>query len=334
MADIIFSKSSGLNDSIYGKAYAPIKMMIEKRAEAFEQESILPKIYNMEKSENFGEMIPSMSSMNGLNPVVEGGAYPTDGYQEADNKFLEHVTWKSRFTITREMVEDSKILNLKQQPTAFTAAAYRTKEMYGSALLTGGTAAKINFRGTDFDTTTADGLSLFNTAHKSAKVAGSKAQSNLFSDAFSDEILAYAETAMQNFKDDNGNPLGVAPDTIIIPNDAVLKKTVFAAIGADKDPNTANNGFNFQYGRWTVIVNPYWVPAKGTATPYIIMSSTYNTENVGAVWYDRVPLSIIADEDKNNDNMIWRGRARFVAGFNDWRAFAMGGASGGTSLKA
>ena len=64
------------------------------------------------------------------------------------------------------------------------------------------------------------------------------------------------------------------------------------------------------------------------------MSSTYNTENVGAVWYDRVPLTITADEDKDNDNMIWRGRARFVAGFNDWRAFAMGGASGGTSLKA
>jgi hypothetical protein len=43
--------------------------------------------------------------------------------------------------------------------------------------------------------------------------------------------------------------LGLVPDTIIIPNDAMLKKEVFAAIGADKDPNTANNGFNFQFGR-------------------------------------------------------------------------------------
>lgn len=334
MADIIFSKSSGLNDSIYGKAYAPIKMIIEKRAEAFEQESILPKIYNFETSDKFGETIPTMSSMHGLSPVNEGGAYPSDGFQEADSKFLEHVTWKDRFTITREMVEDSKILNLKQQPTAFTAAAYRTREMYGSALLTGATAAKVNFRGVDFDTTTADGLPLFNTAHKSSKISGAKAQSNLFSDAFSDEILAYAETAMQNFKDDNGNPLGVAPDTIIIPNDAVLKKTVFAAIGSDKDPNTSNNGFNFQYGRWTVIVNPYWVPAKADTTPYIIMSSTYNREQIGSIWYDRVPLTIKVDEDKDNDNMIWRGRARFVAGFNDWRVFAMGGVSGGTQLKA
>ena len=69
--------------------------------------------------------------------------------------------------------------------------------------------------------------------------------------------LSAAETAMQNFKDDNGFVLNIAPDTIIIPNDYTLKRDVFAAIGADKDPATANNGFNYQYGRWNVIVWPY-----------------------------------------------------------------------------
>ena len=58
---------------------------------------------------------------------------------------------------------------------------------------------------------------------------------------------------MQNFMDDNGNLLTLAPDTIIIPNDYSLKNAVFEAIGADKDPDTANNGFNYLFGRWNVI---------------------------------------------------------------------------------
>ena len=36
MANITFSKSSGLNNSVYGQSYEPIKMMIEKKAEAFD----------------------------------------------------------------------------------------------------------------------------------------------------------------------------------------------------------------------------------------------------------------------------------------------------------
>lgn len=329
MANIIFNKASGLNDSVYGKVYAPIRMMIEKRAEAFEQQSILPLIYNRESSSSFAETITSMTAMKGLQPVSEGSAYPTDGFREGYSKTLEHVTWKDQFVVSREMVEDNKILNLKQQPGAFTAAAYRTREMFGSALLTGANATSVTFKGKAFDTTSADGVALFAKQHPS--MTGGADQSNLFSNAFSDSVLAYAETAMQNFKDDEGNPLGVAPDTIIIPNNAVLKKTVFATIGADKDPNTANNGFNFQFGRWNVIVDPYWVT---TSSPYIIMSSQYNRDNIGAVWYDRVPLTVRADEDKSNDNMIWRGRARYTAGFNDWRAFAMGGVTGGTDITA
>lgn len=37
MAGIVFSKSSGLNDSVFGKSAEPIHMCMEKSAEAFEQ---------------------------------------------------------------------------------------------------------------------------------------------------------------------------------------------------------------------------------------------------------------------------------------------------------
>ena len=59
---------------------------------------------------------------------------------------------------------------------------------------------------------------------------------------------------MQDFRGDAGEVLDVVPQTIIIPNDYKLKMDVFAAIGADKDPDTSNNGFNFNFGRWNVII--------------------------------------------------------------------------------
>ena len=55
MANIIFSESSGLNDSIYGKVQAPIQAVITKRAEAFEQESQIQNIFAMTNSTHFAE---------------------------------------------------------------------------------------------------------------------------------------------------------------------------------------------------------------------------------------------------------------------------------------
>jgi hypothetical protein len=329
MAGVIFSKGSGLNDSVYGKSYEPIKMAISGKAEAFEKLSVLPHIFNMDKSSHFAEKTTGMTSMNGFQPVDEGGLFPEDEMQEGYSKTLEHVAFKDQFTITREMIDDSTVFNLRKKPVAFTTGYYRTREKFGVGLLANGASTTMKFGEKTFDTTCNDGLPLFSTAHKS--VTGGATQSNYFSNAFSADTLALVETAMQNFKDDNGNILTVVPDTIIIPNLGALKKTVFAAINADKDPATANNGFNFLYGRWRVIICPYWVPAAGTS-PYIVASSQYNEDYAGAMWFDRMKLEVKAYEDPKTWNMVWQGMARFSAGFNDWRAFVMGGITGATTL--
>ena len=47
---IIFTEGSGLQDSIFGKSQEPIKMFLEKRGEAFEQQSLLPELFNMDSS--------------------------------------------------------------------------------------------------------------------------------------------------------------------------------------------------------------------------------------------------------------------------------------------
>ena len=321
MSGIIFSEASGVVDSIFGKSQDPIKKFIEKKAEAFEKESIVDKIFNEEKSTNYAEKYTSMTSMDEFAPVAEGGAYPRTSMEEGYSKTIENITWKNSFVLTQEIVEDAKLMDLRKKPDAFITAFYRTKERYGAAMLAGGLLnTSINFGGKIFNTAAADGKALFANDHTS-KIKGGN-QANVFKDTtFDYDTLSKAETKMQNFRDDNGNILGLAPDTIIIPNDATAKKSVFEVIGADQDPATSNNAFNYQYGRWNVIVWPYLNQFLGDKVPYILMDSKYNQTTDGAVWQNRIPLSVDSYIDPNTDDNVWKGRARFAAGFTDWRAF-------------
>lgn len=332
MANITFTEGSGLQDSVFGKSQEPIKLFLEKRGEAFEQTSVLPELFNMTTSKHWGEKLTTLTGMNSFQAVGENGDYPVDGIQEGYSKFMEHMTWKNSFALSREIVDDAKMMDLKKQPASFITAYYRTREKFGAALFGAAIqgADSTTFSGQVFDTTAADGLCLFSTQHPSK--VGQLVQSNLFSDAFSNDALAAMETAMQDFRGDNDEILDVAPGTILIPNDYLLKKEVFAAIGADKDPATANNGFNYTFGRWNVIVWPYLNQYITAGTrPWILLDQRYNDEYGSAVWLDRVELEV-RSELAGNDANVWKGYARFTAGFNDWRGFAVGGVTGGTAL--
>lgn len=333
MAGITFTEGSGVADSIFGKSQAPIRMFIEKKAEAFEDKSMLPKIFKMVKSQNWAEKYTSLTSMEGFQPVGEMGKHPHDSVQEGYDKIIEHEVWKDRFSVSREMVDDNKLMDLEGRPASFVTGYYRTRERFGAAMIGGAItgASSIKFGGRTFGTLGADGQPLFSKAHPSKLKKAN--QSNLFADAFSNNALMAMESAMQDVRDDSGNVLTVAPTTILIPNDYALKRDVFAAIGADKDPSTANNGFNFTFGRWNVIIWQYLNQfiTKGSK-PWVLLDEEYNQESGGAIFQDRVELEIESYIDRDTNANVWDGYARFGAGFNDWRGFAVGGVSGGDTL--
>jgi phage major head subunit gpT-like protein len=332
-ANITFSEGSGVNNSIYGNSQSPVRMIIEKRGEAFEQESIVKQIFKMDKSEHWSEKYTGLTGMSGFQAVGENGAYPTDGQEEGYSTVLAAVTWKDSFSLSREMIEDTKSLDLRQKPMGFVTAYYRTREKFGAALIGGAIKgdASLSFASNHFSLKTADGQNLFYSAHPN-KIAGD-AQCNLFSDAFSSDALGMLEVKMQNTRGDNDEILDVAPDTILIPNQHALKKAVFAAVGADKDPETANNGFNYQFGRWNIIVWPYLNQfiTSGTS-PWVLLDSRYNKDYGSLIWLDRVALDVKSTVDDNTDANVWRGYARFTAGFHDWRGIACAGVSGATDL--
>ncbi len=330
------SIGSGLVDSIYGNCQVPLKSYLEKRGEAFERESLLKYLFRMETSRHFAEHYTGETAMDDFEPVGEGGAYPHTGFQESYGRDIVNETFKQSFAVTKELVEDAMLGTMKKRANKLITAYGRTREMLGRTLYAGGLyGTQVNFKGKSFSCHSADGLNLFHKEHTN-KVTGEK-QSNLYKGAFSATILSKIETEMQNYTGDNGELLAVAPDTIWIPNDEALKDKVFSAIGADKEPTTANNAFNYQYGRWNVIVDPYLTLAlkklgKSSEKPFFLLDSKFMEVNDCAIFQDRVKLEIRSVLDESNDNNMWKGRARFSAGFVDWRGVAVGNMSTGTDL--
>lgn len=334
--NITVSIGSGVVDSIYGNAQAFIHSFVLKRAEAFEQESLLPLLFRMEKSKHWAEQYGGETAMDNFAPVGEGGNYPKTGFEESYQKTLVNETWKQSFAITRELVDDAQIGKMRQRANKLMTAYYRTREMFGRSLYVGGLlGTEVTIGGKKFSTAGADGKKLFDKEHPN-KVQKGK-QSNVFAGEFTAANLDKVETEMQNTKGDNGELLAIAPNTILIPNDAELKRKVFEVVGADKDPETSNNGFNFQFGRWNVVIDPYMTLALQQLgvtdmKPWLLLDTNFIKENDGAIWQDRVKLELTSDIDKTNDNNVWKGYARFTGGFADWRFAAAGGVTGGTAL--
>ena len=142
MANMTFTEGSGLQDSIFGKCQEPIKMFLESRGEAFEQQSLVKEIFSMDKSTHWAEKYATMTAMEGFQPVGENGEYPADGMQEGFSKVLEHMVWKNSFSLSREIIDDAKLMDLRSRPGAFVTAYYRTREKFGAALLGGALTKK------------------------------------------------------------------------------------------------------------------------------------------------------------------------------------------------
>ncbi len=329
MANIVFSKSSGLVDASYGKIDTPIKMFIEKEADKHEKKSsFLKKVFNIEKSNTFGETIMAQSSFGMFQSMKEGQGPENDTVGETYKKFIEHIVFGKEFTITKEMIEDAKVgvaSNLTRAPRMFIEAYYKTQEQAGAQALINGTKNSMTFGGAKVDLTTYDGLSLFHKAHKFyTPEMSKKTQANRFcanitgSIGALEEGLAELAVKMRNFQDENGEPMEYLADTILIPSDnAKLEMMVKKIVGSERTVGSNNNDINTQYGNWSLVIVPGW--RSNGKNDFMVMSSEANRNLAGNMFFNRVALTINNWVDNHTWNYIWNGRCRFGVGFGAYK---------------
>lgn len=331
MSGFIYSEGSGLNNAVIGKKLAPVRAVISESVEAFENASLIDKLFFMDKSKGWAANYSSETSLSGFQDVGEGGAFPQDSFQEGFDKTIQFRVWKDQFTVTKEMLDDASVGKIKSKANMFAQAYGRGREQYAATLLAGGIGKNVTFKNKVYDTTSADGVPLFSKVHPSKTKGAKQVQSNLFKAIWSDgskklmDVMDAVQEKMQDFTDDDGNILSVMPDTIIIPNSAKLKRAVFAAVGSELDPDSSNNAMNFQMGLWNVLIWPYLPKVLGDKEYFMMADSQFLQNYMCLPFVDRVPLQVDSHLDDNTWNTVFQGYARYGAGFNNWRGIAICG---------
>lgn len=330
---MIITKSSGLNDTIFGKVYAPVKQYLTDREQLHQKSSMIDKLFAVDSTKNFAELYGSETGMDDFAPVDESGVYPTTDFQAGYERILTPHEWKQSFGISQTMIEDAKYGKIKRKGSAFVSAYYRTKEKFAAAAYSNGVSTTMDFGGNTFTITGADGKALFATDHP-AKGGGYDDQSNVYDAAFSYDNLSKLEALAANFRNDEGERLVVNMDTIVVPYsstaDAMQMKLIYETLNADGQPDTTNRAANYQFGRWNVIRWPFLTAPTGITSGtswFMLIDSEYLQTYAAMVWLNRLDLSVKSYVDENTDNNIWKGRGRFIAGPVDWR-FAIAGIPG------
>lgn len=330
---VIFSKSSGLNDSLWkdiDRALSAVMQDVDN--EKNNDDKLVKDLFTVKKSSKFGEKTTGLTDFADFMAVDEGNSAPLDDLQETWPKLIVHTAFAKKFICTAEMAEDNNLDDMKLASSNFIRSYKRSRAGFASAALTteGKTFA---FGGKTFDRTTGDGEGLFSTAHKGKK-ASVKDQSNVFTNAFGEntDMLNRLANVGRNFKNDSGHVMGYTFDTIIVPgNCPALEDTIKRIIRSDLLVGSDFNDVNTQKGLWNLVVDHLWFAAEGVE-PFILMSSQANKELQGSIFYDRTALDVRNEVDLDTFNLQWAGRARFSAGFNNWRHVIMGGAKEGTTI--
>jgi hypothetical protein len=332
---MIFLKNSALNDDVFKGSQAPIKkFLLDSEATAKREHNVMETIFNVMDVDDWATKFTGLTSKGNFSDVGENGAYPTTDQQQGYSKQIEDTTWKSSFKVSKEMLEDAKIMDIRKEASNFVASYYRTRSQYAAAILNNGVSTTMTYQSKVYDITCNDTLALFSTAHTYKVSAGTF--SNYFNAGFSYDNLCRVEELMQKFKDDNGNYMDIQPDTIIIPNNARIKRLVADAVWTkgDERPGTADNSYNYQAGRWNIVTWNYLANPATITTGYdgwYLMDSRYNSME-GLMFCDRLPMEVKSWVDENTDCNLWGGRARFAAAPVNPRAIAFCAAGLGSSI--
>ncbi len=236
---------------------------------------------------------------------------------------IEDKVFESSIAVDRRALEDDQLglIRLRVRDLASRVSQHRHQIVVG-ALTSGGT-------GTGYD-----GLSFFNTAHP---VPGGTA-SNKSASGLSANALATAVSAMMQYPDDAGVPLGIVPDTLVVgPSqmwDAIelVESPVVVAKATGSTGTPPTDYVNAFQGRLRLIVSPYITGAS--ASNWFLLDTKRPIKGVILQQRSDVPVEFTALEATSGSESAWMRdryfygvRARYNVGYGLWQAAYAGSLS-------
>lgn len=351
---VIFNIEQSARLSDFNILQEPIKMILENEVEAFEKGSIIPEVFVQKTTDRYMEEYRSSTSMDGFKPTEDMEVAGISDFEES--YFQQYTTqiWTNSFVVSKQTMEDNKMMDIDTKSMGFIKSYGRTREQYAVAAISNALAHNEAYeekfklyakhgKGMDTEGGEIEGVrrQYFSASHETVKLRDGRpqiTQSNKFYAKDLDftsnvadleekvlDVLGQVEAKMAVYKDDKGNIVPVDVNKIVTGKNYrlvdILTRGLKSKYGAAMD----GNGINTQYGKYKVITNAYLSGVPGFSDEecgLLLISDDRNREGLGAVWFDRVPLTVRSYVDQKTEANVWAGRARFGAGFGDFRAMS------------
>lgn len=234
----------------------------------------------------------------------------TSDFAEYDY-FIKNKTWESTVSVDRAALEDDQYgqiaLRVKQMAVSATSAI----DILSFGTLEGGAVNKCY-----------DGLPFFSAAHPTGKLGIGPVQSNIGSNALTSASLQGAITQMMRYQNDQGRPMGVIPDTLVVPPELYWEAATLLNSAFFPDSpgvGTQNLGMNPLKGLLSLVQTPFLTNA---ANWYLL-----DTKRAvkGVILQMRKDFEFEALEQNSEigflrDEFFYGVRARYNAGYGDWRS--------------
>lgn len=225
-----------------------------------------------------------------------------DPIQGGSVRYL-HTTYALGWQITMEMKDDDRYDIMSQIPAELIKSCRQTWEQLGANVLLQGNSTVL----------TADGVSLFNTAHP---LLGGGTYSNQLSTLSDFSVTALQDSIIlfENMVNERGLRMQLSPDNVWGPPE--MQFVFQEVLQSQYKPYTGNNEINPVQGR----VSPAILHFLNTNTGWYL--SCNDTNNVKFKWRAKPVTDMIDDfETKGSKHSI---TFRVSAGATDWRGWVQG----------
>lgn len=228
---------------------------------------------------------------------------------------IEDKVFESSIAVDRRAIEDDQLdlIRLRVRDLAFRVAAHRTQIV--TEALAGG------FTGTGYD-----GATLFSATHP---VAGAN-YSNRTTNALGASALAEAMAQMMAVPDDQGVPLGIVPDTLVVGPKLqwtayeLVESPVVIYKGNATDTAGSTPYKNAFQGRLQVVVSPFLTGASDDY--WFLLDTRRPIKSVILQQRSDVPVEFTALEANSGSESAWMRdryhygvRARYNVGYGLWQ---------------
>lgn len=278
-------------------------------------DTVCDKLFESRKSNRRSEVEFAMIGLGLAQSSGEGQETPFESITDNSSKETQWITYKLGYMVTREAIDDDRY-NIHRTASKKLPRAFKYRKEANCA----GTLGGVFSTTLGFDPVTTTGVAVASTSHnfasgKSHLVSGATTWSNRLAtdSALSWETLKTAQILMANTPSDEGFPLNLTGNTLVIPVD--ISDVAWEICNSSKRPDSDENTSNIlsKGNPWNVDVVVWkWLPT--TTEWHLIDKSELN-----AFWYNRNKPEFHDDTDWNKGILRFYGYSRGNSDINEPR---------------